>query len=158
MQKNFTIIILLSTTLFLACHKKEMAKNTVAAESKQENKNSTPVIKEAIIDSEVDLVNTGAAYNIDSIKIDDDVLSIFVNYSGGCKEHSFELYSNGMYAKSLPPQLPLSLKHTNNDDSCRELVTQELKFNINKLKYPGKNTVILKVGEKQRVSYITKPI
>lgn len=162
MRKYFTIIILLSVTLFLACHKKETSKtntnSTATSKSTSENKNTAPIIKDAIVDPETDLMNTGAAYNIDSTKINGDILSLFINYSGGCNEHSFELYSNGMYAKSLPPQLSICLRHTNNDDACRELISQELKFNITKLRYPGKNTVILKLGDKQRITYTIKPI
>lgn len=156
MQKRFTIIILLSSALFSACHKKEMTKTTAIPKSEQENKNTISVIKDATIDPTVDVLNTGAAYNIDSMKINGDILSLFINYSGGCKEHSFELFSNAMYAKSLPPQLSLCLRHTNNGDSCRELVNQEIKFNVSKLKYPGKNTLILKLGDKQRVTYTIK--
>ena len=159
MLKHFTISILLSATLFLACHKKETNKTTTIAtlKSSSESKNIAPIIKDAIVDPETDLMNTGAAYTVDSLRINGDILSIFINYSGGCSEHSFDLYSNGMYAKSLPPQLSLCLRHTNNDDACRELISQELKFNIIKLRYPGKNTVVLKIGDKQRVTYTTKP-
>ncbi len=156
MQKLFSTIILLSVILFLSCHKKELTKNINTSKSKSESKNSPPVVKDAIIDAALDIMNTGASYNVDSMKINGDILSVFVNYSGGCKEHSFEIYSNGMYAKSLPPQLSLCLRHSSNDDSCREIINQELKFNMVKMKYPGKNTVILKLGAKQRVTYTSK--
>lgn len=156
MQKHFIIVILSSVTLLLACHKKEMSKKAVAHQTTSENIKTAPVIKDAIIDPEADIMDTGGAYNIDSLQINADILSVFVNYSGGCKEHSFELYSRGMYGKSLPPQLSLCLRHNNNGDACNDLVQQELKFNIVKLKYSGKNTLILKLGDKQRITYISK--
>jgi len=160
MKKSFTAIVFLSITLFWACHKKEMSKTVPQkiTASAAANVNSTSPIKDPIIDASIDITNTGAAYNIDSMKISGDILSVFVTYSGGCKEHSFELYSNGMYAKSLPPQLSLCLRHSSNDDACRELINQELKYTISKLKYPGNNTVILKLGAKQRITYTVKPI
>jgi hypothetical protein len=158
MQKKITLFILLSFLLFEACHKKDMSKNgkNQSAKSGSADKNITAIIKNAIIDPETDLMDKGAAYNIDSLKINGDILSLFINYSGSCKEHSFELYSKGMFAKSLPPQLSLCLRHNSNDDACRELINKELKFNIINLRYPGKNTVILKIGEKQRVTYSIK--
>ena len=156
MQKHFTFIIILSFTFFGACHKKELPKTSVKDKLSPEKTITSTVIKDAIINPDVDMSNTGNAYTIDSLKIIADVLSVFVSYPGCCTENSFELYSNGMYAKSLPPQLSLCLKHTSKGDPCRRLVTQELKFNILKLKYPGKNTVILKLGDTKRVTYISK--
>ncbi len=149
---------IISALLFYSCHKKQITQTTKASVSNEKtgvNQAEIPEIKNAVVNAEVDMTNTGAMYTVDSIKIDNDVLSVFVNYSGGCKEHSFDLYSNGMYAKSLPPQLSLCLKHTNNGDACRKLIMKELKFNISNLKYAGKNTVILKLGDK-RVTYATK--
>ncbi len=154
-------VLFISATLFSSCHKKQINQTTsspasVAVEpTKPPQEAALPEIKNAIVDAETDMANTGAMYTVDSIKINNDTLSVFVNYSGGCKEHSFDLYSNGMYAKSLPPQLSLCLKHTNNGDACRKLVMKELKFTINNLKYPGKNTVVLKLGDK-KATYSTK--
>ncbi len=160
MKNNFIIVIILTVTLFVACHKSGITKTSGTSNAVSESKNTTPVkdvIKDAIIDPETDMTNIGTAYTIDSAKINADILSVFVSYAGCCKENSFELYSNGMYAKSLPPQLSLCLRHTMKGEPCRTLVTRELKFNVLKLKYPGKNTVILKLGDK-RVTYATKPI
>ncbi len=106
-------------------------------------------MKNVTVDAQADMSTTGAAYNVDSISVEGDVLSVFVNYSGGCKEHSFELLSNGMYAKSLPPQISVCLKHTNNEDNCRKLVMQELKFNIAALHYKGNGATIVKLGDKK---------
>lgn len=144
---------IISALLFYSCHKKQITQAT--NEKTGVNQAEIPEIKNAVVNAEADMTNTGAMYTVDSMKIDNDVLSVFVNYSGGCKDHSFDLYSNGMYAKSLPPQLSLCLKHTNNGDACRKLIMKELKFNVSNLKYAGKNTVILKLGDK-RVTYATK--
>lgn len=149
---------IISALLFYGCHKKQITQTTNTSSPSEKNgvnQTAIPEIKNAIVNTEIDMTNTGGMYTVDSMKIDNDVLSVFVNYSGGCKEHSFDLYSNGMYAKSLPPQLSLCLKHTNNGDACRKLIIKELKFNISNLKYAGKNTVILKLGDK-RVTYATK--
>lgn len=147
MRKYFTIIILLSVTLFLACHKKEIASSKTAVPVITPSANTSSEIKSVIVDSNLDIAAIGGASTIiDSLAIKADVLSIFVNYSGGCKDHGFDLYSNGMYAKSLPPKLTLFLKHTDNDDGCRSLISQELKFNISAVKYTS--SLSLKVGGK----------
>lgn len=146
-----TFFILLAITLFFACHKKSIDK-TQSSKTEKSVKNADMPVKNAIVDAETDMAEKGAPYTVDSIKINQDILSVFVNYSGGCENHSFDLYSNGMYAKSMPPQLSLCLKHTNNNDNCRELITKELKFNVANLKYAGKSTVILKLGDK-KVTY-----
>ena len=105
------------------------------------------VVKELILDTKVDIGNIGGVQtNIDSLKINGDILSIFVNYSGGCMKHDFSLYTNGMYSKSLPPKVTLFLKHINNDDACRELVMNELKFDIKQLKSTG--SLSIRVGNK----------
>lgn len=147
MRKYFTIIISLSVVLFLACHKKGMTgSNTIAPISKTSN-NDQSEIKNVIVDSNLDIANIGGALtNVDSLAISGDVLSVFVEYSGGYKKHSFDLFSNGMYAKSLPPKLTLFLKHTDNDDGCRGLINQELKFNISAIKYTS--SLSIKVANK----------
>ena len=147
MQKYFTIIILVSVTLFVACNRKKIASAETIAPSLKAANNASSEIKNVIVDSNLDIATIGGALtNVDSLAIKGDVLSVFVNYSGGCKDHSFELYSNGMYAKSLPPKLTLFLKHTDNEDGCRSLINQELKFNISAVKYTS--SLSLKVGSK----------
>ena len=165
MRNSITVLILLSIIVFFACRKKEVAKTSgstsktapiITSVNSPVAKDTIEPTKKAIIAPDADLMNTGAYYTVDTIFIKGDTLSVLINYSGGCKDHSFELYTNGNYAKSLPPQLSLCLRHTNNGDGCRKLIMQELKFNINNLKYPGKNTVVLKLGEKHRVTYLSK--
>jgi hypothetical protein len=65
-----------------------------------------------------------------SHRISGDSLYVKVSYSGGCAEHSFLLYANGMYMKSLPLQLPVKLLHLPVEDNCRQLVEQELVFHL----------------------------
>lgn len=154
MYVKHTLVILLATILFFACHKRSINKSQATATEKSEKNTDFPV-KNAIVDAETDMADKGALYTVDSIKINEDVLSVFVNYSGGCESHSFELYSNGMYAKSMPPQLSLCLKHTSNNDNCRELILKELKFNVANLKYAGKSTVVLKLADK-KTTYLVK--
>jgi hypothetical protein len=146
-------LYILSIILFSACHHKEMAKTTDAVKTTNVA-NPVSATKEVTIDPSADMAATGAMYQNTGFEIKGDTLVLTVQYSGGCKEHNWELVSNGMYAKSLPPQISVCLKHTNNGDACRELKIQELKFNISKLKNPSGKTVVVKMGENSaRYSY-----
>ena len=131
MFKNFICLVFALSLLFAACHKKAMSASGASSSANKASSKTTSEIKNVIVDPKLDIMNIGGAtVNVDSLAISGDILSVFVNYSGGCKEHSFDLYSNAMYAKSLPPKLKLFIKHSNNEDGCRELVNAELKFNI----------------------------
>ena len=156
MQKIVIAFILFSVVFTSACNKKH-------GKHADKSKNKTIVtnddfynIKNLIVDPNVNMQVTGSEYVIDSVKVNNDILSLFVNYSGGCKTHTFELYSNAAYAKSLPPQVWVVLKHTSNDDACRQLISEELKFNIHQLQHKGQNTVTINIGNKQKINYSYK--
>ena len=156
MQKTITAFILFTIIFNAACHKKNgnytnKSKNTPVVANVKSSE-----IKNLIVDPNVNINQTGSEYVIDSVKINNDILSLFVNYSGGCKTHSFELYTNAAYGKSLPPQEWVVLKHKSNDDACRQLISEELKFNISQLQHKGQNIITINIGNKQRVNYSYK--
>lgn len=155
MQKTIVTGIILFIVLISACHKKTLVRSSKKNNTTVSAVNDVSKIKDVIIDPLTNMNDTGASYIIDSVKVNNDIISIFVNYSGGCQTHSFDLHSNGAYGKSLPPQVSVCLKHISNNDGCRQLISEELKFNIAKLKYQGQKTVIIQVGNKQRVYYVT---
>jgi hypothetical protein len=141
MKKIIFLIPGIFILVLFSCHKKAITANNAVAETKK-----------AILDPNADMTATGTSYKVDSLAMNANILSVFVNYSGGCKDHSFELFSDGMYAKSIPPQLRLCLKHEANNDECKKPVKQELKFDVTDLKTKGGKTLILIIGEK-RVSW-----
>jgi len=65
----------------------------------------------------------------------DSILTLNISYSGGCEKHSFELIGSKMIQRSLPPVRGIMLIHHANNDDCRELIKQELRFNVNKFKF-----------------------
>ncbi len=67
---------------------------------------------------------------IDSASIINDLLSLKVQYGGGCKEHFFKLIIPKGIEKSNPPQTTLLLLHDSNGDSCEALISEELRFNL----------------------------
>jgi hypothetical protein len=141
MSRIRIIAALLLCALIMSCHKKKAVTDTPAG---------VPVTdaKAVKTDASVNISETGMPYKLDSLTVNGDVLSAWVSYSGGCKEHSFELISNGMYAKSLPPKLSLCLRHSSDTDMCKKLVMQELKFDLSSVRYKGANSMTVKVGDK----------
>ena len=76
----------------------------------------------------------GDAITINGLKVVGDSLFVEVQYSGGCKEHEFTMFTNGNFYKSLPPQLPLFLEHNANGDNCRALKMETLKYDLKPLR------------------------
>ncbi len=72
--------------------------------------------------------------SIISAEIQKDILGLTVRYGGGCKDHDFELYWNGIFMESEPPQVLLQLSHNANNDLCRALFTEKLFFNLSPIK------------------------
>lgn len=105
-------------------------------------------VKDVIINPYQDLSNTGDPYAVDSISIENKVLSVFVNYPGGCRTHSFELYASGKLEASKPAKAILCLRHYDDTDKCKTQIIQEVKFNLADLKYPKTKTVLLKIGDR----------
>lgn len=150
MNKLFYI----SIVLFASCHNRELTGNNNVTKTSDETVNSANEIKEVVINSSENFF-AGAFYKVDSIEITNDTLSVFVAYSGGCKEHSWDLSTNGVYNKSHPPEINLCLKHTSNGDACRQLIRKEIKFNITKLRYRGKKAIDINLGA-YTVRYLIK--
>jgi hypothetical protein len=75
--------------------------------------------------------------------IKDGCLEITATYGGGCKDHEFRLFWNGLWAESMPPQTGLILHHNANDDNCRAIKSSTVTFDLSKLKYDGVNEVQL---------------
>lgn len=71
--------------------------------------------------------------------ISKDRLTLWVEYKGKCKKHKFELLSNGLFLKSNPPKLHLSLEAKTLDENCDDLVKDAVSFDISNAKYPDKN-------------------
>ena len=108
------------------------------------SKNSSSVIVEGIsfpaliIQDNYKPAKDNGLFNIISVEVKKDLLTLNVQYSGGCQEHEFKLYTNKNYAKSEPPKLTLSLEHNSNGDLCKSIVSDTLVFDISNAKYPGK--------------------
>ncbi|MXZ01815.1 hypothetical protein F4Y93_14665, partial [Candidatus Poribacteria bacterium] len=58
------------------------------------------------------------AYTLNSATITEDTLNISVSYSGGCEKHVFTLVVSEGFLESFPVQLPVSIAHDANNDTC----------------------------------------
>ncbi len=70
------------------------------------------------------------ALTVTSTSIEDDQLTVQVEYTGGCEEHDFEVWWGGVYAPSIPPVLPLEIQHYANGDTCEALVQDSFKIDL----------------------------
>jgi len=79
-----------------------------------------------------DMKNTGDMYTVHSAKISDNILWLTVSYGGGCKEHQFEMLFNNAYSESEEGSsaIKLTLKHQGNNDRCRSIVRENIRFSL----------------------------
>ena len=70
---------------------------------------------------------------INNVKNCDNILHVNVSYSGGCKEHEFQLIASS-FMESEPVQVNVLLSHEDNDDPCEMWITENLDFNLVPLK------------------------
>ncbi|MFT6865902.1 MAG: hypothetical protein ACJA08_000728 [Cyclobacteriaceae bacterium] len=56
--------------------------------------------------------------------------SVVVEYSGGCGEHLFYLWWDGVVKYSEPPQFDLYLIHNGNDDACEAIIRDTINFDL----------------------------
>ena len=70
---------------------------------------------------------------INNVKNCDNILHVNVSYSGGCKEHEFQLIASS-FMESEPVQVNVLLSHEDNDDLCDMWITENLGFNLLPLK------------------------
>ena len=104
-----------------------------------------------------DVTQETAQTTITSVKLEGNILSLGVEYSGGCKDHSFELIGSAAIMKSIPPKRSIKLMHESNGDTCRELVSETIKFDIRALAHTetsGSEIVLLLDGYKESISYV----
>lgn len=137
MKLAINILVIAMMTFFCNCKGSEETTSTKEIESATEAASEKePEIQMMSVDLEYSPKETDAL-TVNEVSLDGEILTVIVQYSGGCKDHEFNLISNQRYMKSMPPQLPLYLEHEANDDNCRALIIQTLKFDVSKAKFSG---------------------
>ena len=146
MQKIFTtknlILLVISFSLLISCKNKKETTETSAS-----NKSLVPEEKSEDIAANVITIDRNYEYQpkglisigeiTQSKKFAKEgnpyVLEIPISYGGGCKEHEFKMFSNGMYAKSIPPQIRLYLIDEQDKDFCKAMIYDTLYFELNNI-------------------------
>ncbi len=136
MLKNISFFVVFSIFIF-ACKSNKYSSNS-------NNQKGIPVI----IDSSFSVDNKNMRMNILNIQLNKDVLTLEINYSGGCKEHNFNLYSNGKIENNT---LQLFLVDMQNEDFCKMLLTDTLYFNLSNLKTISKNKLNLTINRNEQI-------
>lgn len=72
---------------------------------------------------------------LSNVEIAGNKLIVTVSYSGGCKEHQFDLVGDEAISKSLPPQRSIRIVHTGEPDLCKAMLIKTLEFDISNLAY-----------------------
>ena len=94
---------------------------------------------------------------ITSASLDGNILSVDIEYSGGCEKHWVDLVGSYSVMKSLPPQRTIKLIHGANNDSCRELISESLQFDVSLFaanQTSGSEIILLLDGYKGKISYV----
>ena len=92
-------------------------------------------------------------FKLQSAVIEGDILKVTVQYSGGHQEHEFTLYWSGISTRSLPPQLPMVLKHDANGDQAEALITRTIEFELSAINQPAIINLSTDHGDSARVEY-----
>ena len=71
---------------------------------------------------------------ITASRVEKNNLFLTVTYSGGCKEHNFELLAlNHFTIKQNEIHANILLSHDSNSDSCKAIINKELSFDLSPL-------------------------
>jgi hypothetical protein len=116
------------TMLLFSC--KSSQQNTSAVNSKSPKES----VKKPVTDPDFSPEEKNTRMNILDASIDQQkTLHLIISYSGGCKEHEFNIYTSGHYIKTLPPKMNIWLVNEQNEDACRQLITDTLAFDLSGL-------------------------
>jgi hypothetical protein len=137
MKQLLPILLLLTSFVFLGCKPKQVV----------ENPDPPQPPSTVVCGSEL---SRGSAQYQDPLAsfegmVDGDCLQLKISYSGGCKEHEFDLYWSGDWDKTKPPVAHLYLSHNANGDNCEAIKTQKLGFSLQQIRFPGNGQVIVEV-------------
>ena len=72
-------------------------------------------------------------YSVTNAVLSDTLLTVTIEYTGGCADHIFDLVFNGLYKKSLPRKADLFIKHNHAGDTCRQKKVVQCYFDLSSL-------------------------
>lgn len=95
-----------------------------------------------IDDGNAIVLSTGDGYAIEgSSRIQGDVLTVLVGYSGGCEDHEFRIcWPDQSFMESTPVQVGLTLFHNANNDTCEAYISEEIELDLTPLRVAYKDS------------------
>lgn len=153
MNWKVSLLALFIPVAIISCKKQQHTTSSMQNQSNSEIENL--IVNPLVVDNGFQVPSSNDPFTILSMKTMKDSLIVEVQYGGGCQVHEFSLFSNGMYAKSLPMQVDIHLHHVSNNDMCRALLTRRLAFDISKLKPKNSSSLnlIINGDREHQVSY-----
>lgn len=147
MKKIFFLFACLA--LIIACKSKKIVGNGEGQKIKSDKITMKATIGE--------IPEKSDAISIEKVTIKGNEMILDVSYSGGCKDHTFDLIGSQMIAKSLPPIRAVKLVHHANEDNCRAMIMKTLVFDISALAYQQKDgdEIFLTIND-ERYKYVFK--
>lgn len=122
------------------------------ANSKRAMKKKAAIVHPVILSNDFSkFARESAETNINNAVIADSILTLSVSYNGGCQDHKFELVGSKIVQKSMPPIRGVILVHHANNDDCRELINEDIKFNVSAFKYPGSDVMLKLQGYESNI-------
>ena len=124
--------------------------------NESENKNMNTDVPRAVLG---DLSRETPSTTINNAFIENGVMHLNVSYSGGCEDQTFELIGDKNLMKSMPPKRTLKLIRNNKGDNCRELITEDLKFDLSQVIYdddPKKQIIFILSGTDMELKLISE--
>jgi len=96
-------------------------------------------------------------FTVKALTIKEKILKIDVQYAHGGKDnHTFDLYTNQMMMKSMPPKMNLFLQHNANGDMGKALKTESLFFDLSPIAAPPGRLVLLLNNSEYTVELATE--
>ncbi|UMB61255.1 hypothetical protein MHL31_03400 [Lutibacter sp. A80] len=78
-------------------------------------------------------IETSDLFEINKANRIDDIIEVSISYSGGCKQHSFEVIWDGIVYTDPPCFMNLLIIHNANNDNCEALITETISINLKDL-------------------------
>lgn len=126
---RIALMILLCFPLFsFSCkNKKAIAKKDIAQVEETLQEEIRPINIVRTLPPDLD------PFNVTDLEVRGSVLAVTVEYSGGNSDHQFDLYTNMMIMKSMPPKLNVFLQHNAHGDMAEGLISKTLLFDVSTL-------------------------
>ena len=72
-------------------------------------------------------------FALESARAEGTTVTAVVRYGGGCEDHQFRVYWDGIATKSIPPQMVVNVYHDDQGDTCEAYLIDMVSFDAQEL-------------------------